>query len=789
MKKLYNILSLLLIAFAVGSCTLTMEEFEDPATGSDIPEELRGVDEPYTYNIPGVITATYKYNPGVKPVTTKSKSYLAYVENDTILYFYDNMPKELVPVAGEYLATGCSPELPNGLNNLVLEVTRAGGLYRVFTSRATVDEVYEELNYVLDYTYNPPIAETLEADTITTDSMEYASDEIKMIDDWSLYEAYNNGSLNKINGKTRADAQPKDTTTTWGFKYVLDFKPDGGTDKWNWYQRIFNKAVFNHVKSNSALIPGFEKDFYLEISYRNTTNVRCYSAVNKAEKYEKTYNLTTETNKLGLALGMNYGRKFTLVDKSQDFAVKNKPNNPTEYWDSKKIVESLNALKRQPLQRESMKKLGYTIYIPGTVPVAFVFKFNFDIEFNFNGNVALYRESTTVRKEGYEYNKGEKTPIQDEWEEDPSYSVIGSGSATFALVPTISAGVQFSGSIGADVGVTGRLALLELKAEAGYNPKLKGSIYANATLSSSFTINPFVNFYVSPFGWDLWNHRVDFDTLAIYNTNNTINPKLSISEVPGSLNIDYKGNTKISYAYSVRDLGISLFGGDYEPSVAIFVDDISDDNLHGYGYEPYPTDEPIEKYGYYSFEYEFAKNNQEYDPERKYIAVPALYNPNIEEYLYYTGNGYVLKTPDTKLFIVGGAQEEAIEENGDFNFTDEVGMVKYRFAIDVETVNRELASDFGIYVSIPELGIVEKQISLKRTIYGNGVYTISLSFTSDYVADKQKLNVEISGYTVHGVTGEMNFSEVSGNLELKYPMEYVQHWNPQSKEREDINME
>ena len=104
MKKLYNILSLLLIAFAVGSCTLTMEEFEDPATGSDIPEELRGVDEPYTYNIPGVITATYKYNPGVKPVTTKSKSYLAYVENDTILYFYDNMPKELVPVAGEYLA-------------------------------------------------------------------------------------------------------------------------------------------------------------------------------------------------------------------------------------------------------------------------------------------------------------------------------------------------------------------------------------------------------------------------------------------------------------------------------------------------------------------------------------------------------------------------------------------------------------------------------------------------------------------------------------------------------------
>ena len=45
MKKLSHILSLLLVSFLLNGCTLMMEDFE-------IPEEERGVDEPYTEVLP-----------------------------------------------------------------------------------------------------------------------------------------------------------------------------------------------------------------------------------------------------------------------------------------------------------------------------------------------------------------------------------------------------------------------------------------------------------------------------------------------------------------------------------------------------------------------------------------------------------------------------------------------------------------------------------------------------------------------------------------------------------------
>ena len=139
MKKIYNILALLLFVFTFGSCTLSMEEWLDEPATSEIPEEKRGVDAPYTETIPDVITVTYKYNPGVRPVTTKHRGYLAHIEADTILYFYDNMPKELLPLEGEYLAAGSAPQFPDGLNHRVLTVEREGGLYKVETTLATVD--------------------------------------------------------------------------------------------------------------------------------------------------------------------------------------------------------------------------------------------------------------------------------------------------------------------------------------------------------------------------------------------------------------------------------------------------------------------------------------------------------------------------------------------------------------------------------------------------------------------------------------------------------------------------
>ena len=779
MKKLYSILALLLIAFTFGGCTLSMEEWLDDPSAGEVPEELRGVDEPYTYNIPGVITATYKYNPGVKPVTTKSKSYLAYVENDTILYFYDNMPKELVPVAGEYLATGCSPELPDGLNNLVVEVTRTGGLYRVHTSRATIDEVYDQLVYEVDVTYNPPIGDILAMDSIPADS----AGNIAEIEDWSLIYEHDESSRNKIKKLSRAEASPKDTTTSWDFKYTWEYSPGGNTGGKEAWDKLFNGLIFNYVNNNRSLIPGFEKAFYFELSYLNETKVRGYSMVNKEEKYEKTYTETTETHKLGVAVGMNYGNKFDLVDPKEEY-------KPLKVKDLSALKEGIKALKqgsKMDKAKGALYDLPFKLRLPGVVPTAFVFKFSITANVTFNGNIGAYVETSSTVHEGYIYDKGKKSPIKEKVTNNPKWSVVGSGSASFGFVASVSGGVMVAETAGADIGLDGTLTILEVKAEGGYDSSLDGKLFINASVGSSLNVNPFVNFYVSPFGWDLWNNKLTLGTgWSIFNTSASIDPTLKIEEVPGSLEMGENDNPVIDYNYFVSDIGIGLDNKKYQPKVAIYVNDINENNLLGYG-EQYPSDKPFEKYTYYIFKYDFEKNGKEYNPSKKYIAVPALYNPDSKEYLYYTNHGYVLKTATPNVDIVGGAQEEAADVFDDFNFSDVADNIKYRFAVDVETSYISSAYDFGISVSIPELGVKDKQISLKRTIFGNGIYTISLVFHSNYASEN--LKVEVKSYTVDGFTGEIKYSDYSEEINMNYPQEYVQHYNPMSKRREDVDFE
>jgi hypothetical protein len=94
-------------------------------------------------------------------------------------------------------------------------------------------------------------------------------------------------------------------------------------------------------------------------------------------------------------------------------------------------------------------------------------------------------------------------------------------------------------------------------------------------------------------------------------------------------------------------------------------------------------------------------------------------------------------------------------------------------------------------ISIPKLGIQDKKISLRRSLsWSNNVKTVGFTFYSDYVADKEKIEIEACTYVVNRITGEMSFGDLTGNLSLKYPMEWNQHFNELGlKERVDHDIE
>jgi hypothetical protein len=441
--------------------------------------------------------------------------------------------------------------------------------------------------------------------------------------------------------------------------------------------------------------------------------------------------------------------------------------------------------------------MGFKLVIPCAVPIAMVFKFGFDIQWNFNGNLAAFLEMQTVTLEGYEYNNGKKIPLKNP-ENKPtksnSYSIVGTGSASFSLLPNASVGVQFGGSLGADIGVTGTLNLIEFKGELGYDTKMPGEVYKKATLNSSFVINPFITFYVSPFGWNFWDQTVTFDqNWKVYDKSMNVNPELYVAEVPGRLITDISSDwPTVEFEYGIITAGIGLGTSKYLPRAAIFMNDVSGKNLLGH-IKPYMESEytPIKSSEYYIFKYNFFKENQDYDSDNKYIVVPALYDPDNDEYTYYTNHSYTVGTPEVSAEIVGGAQEGAWEVDGEYNFTDEAGLIEYRFALDFETANVREASDWGVMISIPKLGIEDKMISLKRTLSGsNSVKTVGFTFYSDYVADKEKIDIEASTYMVNKISGEMSFGFLNGKLSLKYPMEWHQHINSLGmRERVDYDIE
>ena len=191
MKKSFHFLPLILASLFITSCTLMMEDFE-------VPEAERGVDEPYTIELPDDMgSVTYQLNEGVIPITSDMLGNIAQVEADSIIYFYNYVSEDELPKVGQYLAASCSRTIPHGLNHQVLSVEDVGGLYKVVTKHASVDEVYEELDFDINFEYDDPIEMyKLLPDSAKVDSLGFAIVGEELID-WSVFDGTNPALVRK----------------------------------------------------------------------------------------------------------------------------------------------------------------------------------------------------------------------------------------------------------------------------------------------------------------------------------------------------------------------------------------------------------------------------------------------------------------------------------------------------------------------------------------------------------------------------------------------------------------
>lgn len=139
MQNKFSYPVIFLLTVALSACSLYFDE-------NDIPEEQLGVGQEAVVK-DSVSTVTYEYQPGVRKLTTATLQYLVMAEGDSVLYFMETTPDDLMPQKGVVISSGRSELLPIGVNGRVSDVAVVNGMKRCTVVRLSLDEVFKTLRF------------------------------------------------------------------------------------------------------------------------------------------------------------------------------------------------------------------------------------------------------------------------------------------------------------------------------------------------------------------------------------------------------------------------------------------------------------------------------------------------------------------------------------------------------------------------------------------------------------------------------------------------------------------
>lgn len=611
MKK--SFLSLLLITFVqlFMGCTLYMDE---------IPEERRGIDEPYTMS-DSIINLTYQYNEGVRPVTSKMKEYFVALEADSIIYFTDNMPSEMLPEPGEYVAAGCSRQFPKGLNDRVLSVDRTNGMYKIVVTKASMDEVYKELEYELTLPYTVP-------DVTYMVDPEAEDDSTFTYTDWSMVDRANGVSEEEIQRNyTRAlhrptreiagpdDTQAEDNDTTKSFSFSFDSRIYKTNDKEGAiWKNVIHKAFTESIKTYVDLAP------FISLSGSITKDITFHEVVSKRRDYHESSRKekTTQELKFFVGVGGSYSLGYKKVKEFEN-AIK----------EAKKVDKKLFSFMSAKIQNV-FKPVNGKIVVPvcTVVPVTIDISFSAELKFNLSGAVGIsyrnitYEESGSIQEKGKTRKIGTKDgkprtlPLTEAEKKSCGWDFFMMGSATVSFTATLGVGITAlkcsSTTIAANVeaGIAGKYMFV---------PTSESSMLHDSNTGINYWVKFYatVNFDVSLLGISLWDQTITF--LEHYFVNKTFNPFAPNFEI--SNNAAFIIDGKFEYTFTMSNN--QYLGDDGYGAMAIFKRKKGTKNAEPTLVTTYTNKNKIFT-GKSNIEYTFTGEIDNYDPTYDYLMAPGI---------------------------------------------------------------------------------------------------------------------------------------------------------------------
>lgn len=411
----------------IGSCTLNMEEWEQP-------EEEKGFDEPNTIET-GVGTVTYQFNEGTIYVSDNVQEYLTTVEHDSILYFLPNMPEKSKPVVGSKLASGSTHKLPRGLNHLVLSVEDVGGLIKVVCTKTSVENVYKSLSYCID-------ADLVYRDVsgLTDEQLEALGYERRdsIIYDWAIYDSIKGINTEKLKLRRRLEAiarrrgSEEDSDKSYNVsssfdREILNWYIDSrkilgikkGVSKMAEACKNLEDAIMKQLEAQKKVHP-LMSDYYVALSLKVLKNIKVHSERDSETKYELHYTDTWHTVNVGLQAGV----EATL--KPRDELSQDKIGKSVAEWSDgngrwKSLQTSVGNKKlRADLIPERDQKNPFDIpevhfVLPGPAGVGVFFGATVEPRMSMGGSACISGSYTTdVVRTGYEVKHGVRRDIKDE---------------------------------------------------------------------------------------------------------------------------------------------------------------------------------------------------------------------------------------------------------------------------------------------------------------------------------------------------------------------------------------
>lgn len=756
-----------------------------------MPEEEKGVGEPYTIKT-DIAEVTYQYNEGVKPITENVMKYFAGVESDTILYFTDNCPKQWLPEVGGYVMIGCNTEFPIGYAGRVLQRSDTNGMVRLVTTFANSNDIFKDIEYVVDtpmetldipedydpedYVFGDSIDDSFASqrrisraslDDKTYIDYSLVKEEVPELYEWQMKKHFpeklrrSRAGGGTGTGDEDENVSDNDTTSTLTFKLNInrhgvsyDVKKEGNheiplqasvstaiVDALTKYLDETKKAKEKAEKEKHY---DFDGSPYLEVVLKRTNSTHYHSEHSKKKDFQETWNKETVTTNFSITAGFEVGGKvygaFPMDDGSRI---------------SHTMESAVKELAKQNKGKESERHalFGFEKIMVVVPSIALVVKGRIEggASFGLNGAGSVSWKYNTWTISGSRSVGEEEITIKDGGDEGSlkDFSVNLKGELDIGAYGLIRCDAVFAGTVG--VGVEG-------KASAGLNITGSTDDLASDAKYTFFNeenrIHPYIKlegtgyFYVSPLGITLKEITIPIKSHDFSDTNWYFDPTfpanttvMNAEIVDGAIGPFFKAEYRMAKGGLYR----TAF---FEPCINVFEIDLksayegtSDDKV--FKTEPVlklkPTQDSKTTLLTMNHAYKFSSLATNLDPSKAHVAVPCLYNPATEKYMYYPKYGTKIFFGDPQIdayhIIQTQGRELTKKERDKLNKSDKKSYRFYEYAVvlflanggKMKALNFETTISDGYGNDGNERILFQKEIEDKRN-FSSGYYIYKFSF-------------------------------------------------------------